>query len=146
MTEAEQDVLGEYVRSVANRLWLSDWTFLLSPEEPEREDALASIALTRHRKHGVLYFCSDFRSLKATTVRHCVVHELTHCHEAAMSEYVMLSGMKAARSQAVYDLFWEGYRQHVERTTDALADALSGFMPLIEWPEAVPAYVGRDGC
>jgi hypothetical protein len=133
LTEAEEDVLADYVRHVASELQLRDWAFTLSRDEPDSSDAQASVEPTYGQKHAMIYLRHDFRALRPERQRHCLVHELVHCHLAPVCDLIRL-GLTPVLGALFTAAIWEPFRQQIEYATDALASALAKHLPLIDWP------------
>ena len=133
MTKHEREVLGEYVRSVADTMELRDWRIEIS-DEPAPVDSHGHVTNTYGRKLAVIRFAADFRSLDAEQQRHTVVHELVHCHLESATNMV-LNDLESHLSKQSDQLFWEGFKRQIEYGVAALAYALAKHIPLIVWPE-----------
>lgn len=111
---------GFYVRDLANRLALRDWTFVLEPEHctPGRN---AEIQPCFGRKHATLRLSNLFLQMPAGLQRHTLVHELMHCHLAELSFYIQhLAFGDALRAARIMQ----------EMAVDGLADAMAILLPL----------------
>lgn len=138
MNEREQGILVGYIRDVADRLRLSEWTFTLSPTPPDRDDSYACVLGTEGRRHATIRVCADFRSLSPDAQRNTIVHELMHCHHDAATDVIRLTLPKLL-PQHTYEAVWEPFRQQFEYMTDLLAAAFDRHMPYIDWGDTLPA-------
>lgn len=71
-----------YIRLVGDMYGLKDWTFELDNERPRDEQADASIYCVPGRKFGYIRLAQTFLDSEPVCQRLCIVHELTHCHDA----------------------------------------------------------------
>jgi hypothetical protein len=144
MKKKEKQALGNYIRAMADLLWMRDWDFDVyyeKPETPERsaddQEWGASVEQTRHRQHAAITIPEDFRTNPAyegIKGKQTIAHELIHMHWARCWDMIRvdlrnLDGM----SQTTYDLFVANYERNMEYGVDALAYAFAEFMPDIDW-------------
>lgn len=132
MRKRDRKALGEYCRDVADRIELRDWHIDLS-HEPAGDPAWATSECIFGRRRVVLRFCEEFRSLTPDDQRNVVVHELVHCHLAALQSQLERDlerhlGLGADR------VFFDSARRNLEYAVDGLASALAKHLPPIEWP------------
>lgn len=137
MNEQQTDVLAAYIRSVADRLGLSEWSFRISEQPPYNPEAIASCEAVYGRRLAVLYFEEGFAERSPTEQRNTVVHELLHCHHAAQARLVKDTLGRLVR-EADYDLVWEPIRMETEYMVDLLTSVLERQFDLIAWPEPAP--------
>jgi hypothetical protein len=140
MTRAERDAVNHYLRWIANRIGLQEWTFEVSfhDEFADEDDAehqiLAQCAPVYGRKVAEIRFLNELPTRKSFYVRWAVVHELLHCHFAPMHAVVKHhTGKELSRS--AYTVFRESFDMELEYTLDALAGVIAESLPLIEWPK-----------
>jgi hypothetical protein len=133
VNDAEWEELKRYVRAMADLLWLRDWTLIVSREEPGEDGWIACCEPITGRKAATLRFRNDFRERDPETQRQTVVHELLHCHTAQPWHLVRVTLPKEL-GQSAYNLFCDAFRNELEYAVDAIADAVSGSFPLIQWP------------
>lgn len=134
MRKRDRKVLAKYIRATADSLGLRDWTFELQ-HDPCDDEALASVHPCEGRRVATICVCGDFRSRKRAEQRQTIVHELLHCHHAAASDIIRVDLVKQL-SQSTYDVVFFGFRRQMEYMVDAVAEAIAGHFPLIEWPDA----------
>jgi hypothetical protein len=132
VTAAEQETLGKYVRLIADRIGLRDWSLEVRPEPPNEVSALATCEPVFGRKLAVLRVCDRFRSLTAAEQREIVVHELLHCHLAAAADAVRLD-LPHVVPDHTFQVFWSSYERAVEYAVDGLTAAVAPHLPLISW-------------
>jgi hypothetical protein len=135
VNEQEWAVLGQYIRGVANLMELRDWEFRLARDASENPDAQASVEPTYGQKHAVIRVCSDFRTLKPERQRHCIVHELIHCHLRDACDVIRCT-LPNLLGRPTFDALWEPHRQQIEYATDALAAVIAPSVKLIDWDAA----------
>lgn len=133
MTKADRAELGRYVRWLANELSLRDWELVLFHRNPDDEDDIATCDPTYGRKRAEISFRDDFRTQTPEVQRHTIVHELLHCHFAAMQEFIRIQTLKPL-GQGTYDMFQGAYRQALEYGIDGITDGIAHRFPLIDWP------------
>ncbi len=108
-----------YVRVLADRLSLRDWTILVKDEAPDDGTALAAAYLPYGRKRVQIYLSEDFLKADEAAQRQTVVHELLHCHFDVLERMVVdTPDMKKAA------------RLCLELAVDSLADAIAPLLPL----------------
>lgn len=138
LSSAERGVIGEYVRQVADRLGLRDWTFKVDWDEPENtHGGLATIATVEKwygRRVAQLAFRGRLAMEPPEIVRHVVVHEL--CHLPFEPEQQLLDeSLRDALGYHAYNVFTEAYRLLHEEAIDHLAEALVPSAPEFPgWP------------
>jgi hypothetical protein len=144
MSKKEKQALSNYIRAMADWLWLRDWDFDVyyeKPETPKRsaddQEWGASIEQTRHRQHACITIPEDFRHNEAyegIKGKQTIAHELIHMHWVRCWDQVRVGlGDFSGMSQDVYDIFVENYERNMEYGVDALAYAFAEHMPDIDW-------------
>lgn len=126
MTAASWSALAEYVRWMADRLWLKDWTFKLNREPlPSSSDAYAKVTPTEGRKLATIDFCRDFLDHDRDTIKMVVVHELIHCAHRDMTDVIRCSGNEHILGAQAWDILWETFRIATEVFVDSMATAFA---------------------
>lgn len=122
MTDPRRQAFAPYVRDLADRLRLRDWTVVVKDDEPEDKDSHASIHCVYGRKRALLRLSDDFLGDDPEDQRHTVVHELLHCHLDDAYWYAIdrIGGDAAAR---------QAFDRFAEKAVDGLADAIAPLMP-----------------
>lgn len=141
MTKAQRRELAKYVRAAADALGLRDWTIHLEEGTlPERKGVTegmrwnAACESVPGRKHATLTFAPYFAEGSPTEVRNTVVHELVHCHFAALWHQARMDLLDHFGQQG-YDVFVASFERNLEYGVDAVAEALAPRLPPIRWPE-----------
>lgn len=135
LPDRERKLLGPYVRDLANRMGLRDWTIHLMHEPTDDADAWADVTPLEGRKHANIRLCRDWAGMSPADKRHALVHELIHCHLAPVQDAIRLDLVRPP-GQTAYDLAFGGYRRTVEYAVDGLADAVGPLMP--SYPDVSP--------
>lgn len=143
MTDHEWDILGDYIRWVANEIGLRDWAFLLQRDEPDDKEALAVVCPTYGRKYATVRVCHEFRGIRPEEQRATIVHELLHCHLVLATDAVQQDlNNTMLMSRPTYLMFWEHFKRMVEYAIDGMADAWAKSLPLIDWELTLPLVPG----
>lgn len=121
--------VGPYLRFLADRLGLRDWTIILKHEVADEPDVYAAINPVEDRKLATIRLAEDFTDRTPDEQRHTLIHELLHCHHVPASDMVRLD-LTDHLSQTSYDLFYASFRRHIEYMTDGIADSVAPLMPL----------------
>jgi hypothetical protein len=118
-----------YARTIADDLWLRDWTIILKDEPPD-DGSAATINLTNGRKLAHLFLAYDFFDNSAEDQRETLIHELLHCHFGEAGFVV-----EEESSGEVHRAFIRA----LEYGIDAVAEAFAPLMPVpspgFGWPE-----------
>lgn len=128
MKRSEAIRWGRYIRHMANQLGLRDWTLTLETSGCP-DDALACVTPTEGRKLAIIRLCDDWLDLTADDQRHCIAHELIHCHFDSADNIVRLDA-RPQMSQSAYDVMLAGFVRQMEYGVDGLADAIAPLLPL----------------
>lgn len=138
MKPDDWEVLGRYLREVADTLGLRDWTLLVKHDPPASVEALAEVRPTEGRKHATVRVCIEFRELTDEEQRAVVVHELLHCHLAVVQHLTaggsQLGGMLGGSGSGILDAI----RLAIEYAVDGISDAIAAHYPLIAWSTPDP--------
>lgn len=132
MKAKQRRQMANYLRDLADRLELRDWTVRFL-HEPCDDGALAECCVTYGRKWVDVQVCRQFLDMPAGEQRHTLVHELVHCHFDAV-EGVMRDARRAdAVPKRAARLIGEAQRRAIEHGVDAVAEALAAHMPMPPW-------------
>lgn len=132
MTTRDRKALGGYIRDIADKMELRDWTIDVEHEPCEGYNAVAHCTYGQRRVS--IAFAADFRDYPPAEQRETVVHELIHAHHAVCWHMVQ-NDLGDALGKPVYYVFCDSYRRAMEYQVDALAKVIARHMPLIEWRE-----------
>lgn len=132
MKKRERKALARYVRWVANEIGLRDWTFHMDWDRPAEDGDAASVWWPEGQKHAKIRWNPRFREYGPDLQRRYVVHELVHCHFAAMQDTVE-EDLQPHLARPTYDIYSQSFRRALEYGVDAVAEALAENMPLIDW-------------
>lgn len=125
--------LSSYVRDIANRMGLRDWTIVIS-EEPVDIDTGdgqivgASCNVVYGRKRAKFQFNPDWAEDRPDDLRHLVVHELMHCHFVPVQWHH--NNARAAMSNGEWVQYDSAFHDVMEMHIDAVADAWADVLPL----------------
>lgn len=133
------DGLADYVRELADRMLLRDWTIFVSsdpesyPEDGVDDERCATFRGTLGRRAANIWINREWW-LSATPEerRQTAVHELIHAHEHGAREVVIHALTVYPRRtsevlQAIFDV-------QMEYAIDTIADIIAPFMPLPPGP------------
>ena len=130
MTARQRKLLGRYVRHVADRLGLREWTFDLHYGHTDAAEAMAEIEITYGRRSASISFSDGFESLEPEERRMAVVHELVHAHHHEMMFLAL--NLAETMGDAVEATFRTAYKQAEELATDLLATSIAPHFALPE--------------
>lgn len=152
MTVGSHRRLALYLRWLADRVELRDWTLDLSFEAlPDDADALAQVEIVYGRKRAKVTLCREFSHLDPEVQRHVLLHELVHCHfdEAHRAPERTLDTLVGKPAAVV---LLDQIRTALEHGVDAIASALEDdFATMPRWwskygrheiPRNDPAHAG----
>lgn len=154
MEQPRRRYWGDYLRDLADRLGLRDWTPFVY-EDPAAEGCIAQVQSTYGRKRFKIRFQVGFDRLDPEEQRQTCIHELIHVHFAAYS--LVEDEVRQTQDKQWLHRYLDVQHLHMEYAVDALADAIAPFMPLPpteddhgdeqETPAPVPArpQAGRPG-
>lgn len=135
------DALADYVRDIADRMHLRDWSILVSddpadvPDDGIDDERCATFSGTLGRRAAFIWINREWwEQATPEERRQTIVHELIHAHEHAAREVVIHALTVYPRRTA--DVLQGIYDVQNEYTIDTLADVITPFMPL---PPEVPA-------
>jgi len=130
MREKQFKELTRYMRWVADEIGLRDWTLTIrrSPLDID-DDAFARVDCTYGRRLATVTLCKDFAQLDHDVQRHCLLHELLHCHLDPLHS-LWANAVPEVVGKAAWMIFDNASRQQIEFAVDALADFLGPKLPL----------------
>lgn len=140
LTHTQKDRLQKKVTRYAARLrgemWLDQWyiSVLITEYPGDSTHNSASISPANGRHRAELEVSVEAADNGGETLRHILVHELTHLYLRDSNDLVRL-GLIKELSNSAYQLFWESFRQSTELMTDDLARAWAETLPLPDWPK-----------
>lgn len=131
MRKRDRQALAAYVRFVADRLELRDWTLVLEPEPPD-QDIEAHVRPLFGRRVAALRFSTQFRGLDADRQRYVVCHELVHLHLDRISTYLE-NDLEALVGKPAHAVVWSRHVEDVEMAVDGMAEAFAPTVPHLDW-------------
>lgn len=138
MTDPRRQAWAPYIRDIADRLRLRDWTIELSDEGTGNDDLVALVRVADGRRFARLYLSDAFLDLTPERHRHTVVHEMLHLHFGWAGNW--------AREKIAGDSERDTFVRLHEIGIDGLADAIAPLMPLpgVSTPDSsgIPAGFG----
>lgn len=143
MKRRQLQALSVYVRELADRLELRDWTLKLIADPIGDDEAIARICPTYGRKAAVIEFQHGFEHLDAHKVRLTVAHELIHLHVNPIMHCHQHGAVEVMIGKPAYEILDQDVIEKVEYAVDALADAVAPHLPLIDW-EHVPKWARQS--
>jgi hypothetical protein len=129
MPRHEFNRLKDYLRDIADRLGLRDWTLDMSYEPLQSDDdGAACVKCLYGRKRVEVRVARDWAKMDGEDKRHYIVHELIHPHFDA-SHSLFENELKKLVGESMATALEAQHRQHIEFGVDAMADALAPLMP-----------------
>lgn len=129
MTPAELKHEARYIALLKRRMCLSDWTIEVVDEQPDNQEAIASVEPLDGRRVAYIRLGSDWLKRSPEKKRYTIVHELVHLHHIPATDIIRLDMLKQL-SQSTYDLMWGVFKRQLEYMVDGLSDAIAPLMPL----------------
>lgn len=122
MTDPRRQAFAPYLRCLADRMELRDWTVSIADAPPDDPALMAQCFATFGRRRATVAVSDEFLDDDGPAQRQTLVHELIHCHFRPMEQLLadMLRDHPAASA----------YVQFLEYGIDAVADAMAGHLPL----------------
>jgi hypothetical protein len=117
--------LAPYLRALADRMGLRDWTVCLLDAPPDDPNHGAENDCRYGRKRVNVCVNEAFLGQPPEAQRETIVHELVHAHMAPMHLYL---------HRVLDDHEFEAYRLAMEYAVDGIAEALALHMPLPPGP------------
>lgn len=135
LTWEQFEATADYLRSVADDMRLTDWTFKLRHTPVEgRQEVFAEVDPTFGRKLATVTVCWDWADQLPGDRRHVIVHELVHCHLDGMHSLIHSDEFETILGRPAHALFGAAFRQQLEFATDAVADVIERQIPLLYLP------------
>ena len=119
MTEWQLDGIGCYLRELADSIMLGDWTLrILHTPVPDDDDknALARVMCLPGQFCAEVQLAEDFNLRPLEVKRHCLIHELCHCHMRGMQRIVYELDKTVGR--VVWDVLYMAWDEQHELATD----------------------------
>lgn len=133
MTKPASHKYRNYIRFLADRLWLRDLTFY-TPTEHARPGATASVMVNDFQKSAKIYFAHDFDEYSPESKRAAIIHELLHVHW--QEQHRLVRAAKERVNKNYLDILVEGLEFCEENTVHTFASIVAGFFPTWEEYEA----------
>lgn len=132
--DSDCDYIGPYLRFLADRVGLRDWTIDVADSPPEDESLAATAAIPQSRKWITIAFATSWMNEREEAFRQTCVHELLHAHFEDI--WHPLNTIQGYIGEQLYIPAYEGMQLHIEHAIDAIADEWSRLLPLpSEWLE-----------
>lgn len=121
MDDVDRDRLAVYLRDLADRMGLKDWSIEVLTEWAG-DGAHAEVKCVNGQKRAKVRFDRDWRDQTPEVLRHTCCHELVHCHLAPLLAEAdrRLSGVNVATFEML-----------LEYGVDGIADAWAPSLPLM---------------
>jgi hypothetical protein len=124
-------VLAEYVRYLADRMRLKDWSFEVEVDH-DLEGSLATVRIVHRRRIACLRFSEAFFGSDEQERRHAVIHELAHAPLQSMRDRVKT--LVGQMTQPAFEMFREGCDHEIETLADEWAATIAPYMlTMQEW-------------
>jgi hypothetical protein len=121
------DQVAAYIERAQETLMLLDLTIKVT-EEQAPEDTYADISVHDEAPEATIRLAHSFWTLSAEDQRRVLVHELLHCHLAALSN--LKDDLEKTLGLAAFELFAASFERAEERTVDKLARIIAPLLPL----------------
>ena len=127
-----------FVRPLGDKLGLRDWSFDVrrSDEEQSRhpgEQVIATCHPYYGRKVAEITLHPLFFELAPDRQRHALIHEMVHCHLAAVQNQVE-EDLKEHFSDSAYSVFFDSFRRNLEYAIDGIAETFAELATQIPEP------------
>lgn len=133
MTNQHFDLLGKYIRNMADGIGLSEWTITLS-HEPCEDHAGATVSPTDAARRATIKVNRDFLSYTKEEQTHVILHELLHLHLTPIMDIIRCDLWDARLlSQSSYQILSYSLKRQSEYAVDLMAKALSPMFQTIKW-------------
>ena len=122
MNKYQFDGISEYIREMADSIALSEWRFRLlrwCVADDEDKNPMAQIMCLPGQLTAEVQLCRDFNDHDLELKRHCLIHELCHCHMRGMQRIVF--ELDKTMGRTAWDAMWTGWDEQHELATDAFA-------------------------
>jgi len=120
--------LRAYVREMADRLELRDWTTFLHREVQTTGEYTASMSCTYGRKFVHIYIAESFFEMTLEAQRQTIAHELIHVHFYGWRW--AFNNLQKILSGTTFAIVENSIRDQEELAVDAMADAIARYLPL----------------
>jgi hypothetical protein len=134
LSKRDRAALCTYIRAIADKLELRDWTIELA-RDPCDDETEGTADCIYGQRHLTIALHREFRERDPLDQRETIVHELIHAHMKVCWQMVQ-QDLADLIGKPAYYVFADSYRRAMEYSVDALSKVISRQMPLIEWPRA----------
>ena len=134
LTEKQYQDLRKYIRALADRMELRDWTIILG-EEATREGADASMFCTYGAKVVTILVGRNWNSLTSERQRAVIVHELVHAHFYPWQW--AYNNLQYSVNQDIFKAVRGGITDAEEYAVQAITDIIARHMPLPGSPNRI---------
>lgn len=124
--------VGKYLRRLADKLELRDWTVHLMHAEPHNPNHGAAMEATYGQRHVRVWIRSDLFDYSPEEQRQTLVHELVHVHTSAMVAMVRET-LPGQMAPGAHEVFEREFTRQMEHAVDAMAEAVAHHLPLPPW-------------
>jgi hypothetical protein len=135
-TPARKKAVTEHLSALQPKLRLQEWTIKVRWDKysDEFDDAYATNTPLGDSRHCEVRFSKKFLELDSEEMTQVIIHELMHCHLFALEDYTtdVVEEIAPKRIAAVFNI---GHNKLTETTIDAIADAFTGLLPVIVFPQ-----------
>lgn len=119
--------IRRYIEEAQGTLGLLDLTIKVTDEQAP-DDTYADILVHDEAPEATIRIAHGFWSLASDDQRRVIVHELLHCHLAAMVN--LKDDLEKTLGTAAFDILDSAFERAHERTTDKLARLMAPLLPL----------------
>lgn len=120
----DHDLIRRYLSYLADGIGLHEWGLSLDTGDPEQEDAAGMCYPFPKTQTAVIVFNWDYMEQNGEEVfRRCAVHELLHCHFAAMDTTV--HSAEQLLGTIGWSVFSSAWDLAMETCLDAIATVLA---------------------
>jgi hypothetical protein len=119
----ERAVIGEYLRSAADKLGMRDW--MINLEHPPAPPEKGGTTVAYYGRLVVdIALSSEFRSFEPDAQRETLIHELLHVRRQRI-RWLIIKSLPDVMGQPAYSVFYEAFCQLDEEATDADATSIA---------------------
>lgn len=132
--DGDTDLMGEYIRELADTMGLRDWTVGIAHDPPDADlECNAQVHIPTGRKMAMISFPPTWMDRDPGEFRQTVVHELLHCHFAPLGWTV--EHTSPVLGMASYTLHYNAHQNAEEVAIDSIA---------LAWAETLPLPIKAD--
>jgi hypothetical protein len=141
MSESHAEAARAYIRTLADRLGLRDWKFVVTDHPGETGPNLLDVATVPGRRLAHVRILPLFYEVTAAERRHAVVHELFHCHMNPLLDHAEM--LRPPLGGQTFDMFFQDHVRRLEEGLDAIAGCVAPDLPMLNL--AIDARLSGDG-